>query len=86
MGFQYRSLIRLARANAPSPTYVVIQCAWLAKVKGGAVQNLLELVANEMATESCQADAALVAFHANMLAHLAACKAKGGARYDALQL
>ena len=49
-------------------------------------QNLLELVANEMATEPCQADAALVAFHANTLKHLAVLKAKGGPRYDAIQL
>jgi len=27
-----------------------------------------------------------VAFHANTLAHLAALKAKGGGRYDAIQL
>ena len=52
----------------------------------GRAQNLLELVANEMATEPCQADAALVAFHANTLKHLALLKAKGGPRYDAIQL
>ena len=39
-----------------------------------------------MATEPCQADAALVAFHANTLKHLAVLKAKGGPRYDAIQL
>jgi len=54
--------------------------------RAGGAQNLLELVANEMATDSCQADAPLVAFHANTLAHLAALKAKGGGRYDAIQL
>lgn len=52
----------------------------------GDTQNLLELVANEMATEPCQADGALVAFHANTLKHLGVLKAKGGPRYDALQL
>lgn len=85
MGFQYCSLMRLARANAPSLTTSGFSVHGLLRSKV-VMQNLLELVANEMATESCQADAALVAFHANTLAHLAACKAKGGARYDALQL
>ena len=53
------------------------------------LQNLLELVANEMAAEHCQADAALSAFYKNTLKHVAAQKAKGGPegeRYDELQI
>ena len=52
------------------------------------MQNLLELVANEMASDNCQADAALLAFHNNTLAHIAAQKAKPdkSAAWDALQL
>ena len=53
-----------------------------------ALQNLLELVANEMASDNCQADAALLAFYNNTLAHIAAQKAKPdkSAAWDALQL
>jgi hypothetical protein len=53
-----------------------------------SVQNLLELVANEMASDNCQADGALVAFYNNTLAHIAAEKAKldKAALYDALQI
>lgn len=40
------------------------------------LQNLLELVANEMASDNCQADQTLVAFYNNTLAHIAAQKAK----------
>jgi hypothetical protein len=52
------------------------------------MQNLLELVANEMASDTCQADGALTAFYNNTLAHIAAEKAKGekASRYEALQV
>lgn len=40
------------------------------------MQNLLELVANEMASENCQADQALMGFYNNTLAHIAAQKSK----------
>ena len=53
-----------------------------------SAQNLLELVANEMASENCQADAALLGFYNNTLAHIAAQKAKPdkNAAWDALQI
>lgn len=52
------------------------------------LQNLLELVANEMAGDNCQADAGLVAFYNNTLAHIAAQKAKPekASLYDSLQV
>ncbi len=52
------------------------------------LQNLLELVANEMAGENCQADAGLVAFYNTTLAHIAAQKVKPekASLYEALQI
>ena len=53
------------------------------------MQNLLDLVANDMAGDSCQKDAALVAFHRNTLTHIEIQKAKGGAtgeRYSQVKL
>ena len=43
-----------------------------------ALQNLLDLVANDMSGEACQKDAALVAFHNNTLVHIEIQKAKAG--------
>ena len=43
-----------------------------------AVQNMVDLVANNMEAENCKADASLVAFHANTLQHIVLQKAKEG--------
>lgn len=52
------------------------------------MQNLLELVANEMASDNCQADATLMGFYENTMAHIAAQKAKPekAVLWDALQV
>ena len=53
------------------------------------LQNLLELVSNEMASEHCQADKALVTFYNNTLKHIQDQKEKDGPigkRYDEVQL
>ncbi|BDA44236.1 probable vacuolar protein sorting-associated protein 35 [Coccomyxa sp. Obi] len=60
----------------------------LTSISASVLQNLLELVANEMAGENCQADAGLVAFYNNTLAHIAAQKTKPekASLYDVLQI
>ena len=42
------------------------------------MQNVVELVANHMEGDSCQADAKLKAFHANTLHHIVLQQAKEG--------
>ena len=42
------------------------------------MQNVIELVANHMEADSCQADAGLKAFHANTLHHIVLQQAKEG--------
>ena len=52
-------------------------------------QNLLELVANEMTAEHCQADAPLLAFYNNTLGHIVKQKEKEGPlaeKYAEIQL
>ncbi|KAL4438691.1 hypothetical protein ABPG77_006295 [Micractinium sp. CCAP 211/92] len=59
------------------------------QITAAVLQSLLELVANEMATDACRDDQPLQAFYNNTLAHIRQQKAKGGdaaSRYDALQL
>ncbi|EIE25972.1 vacuolar protein sorting-associated protein 35, partial [Coccomyxa subellipsoidea C-169] len=60
----------------------------LSSISASVLQNLLELVANEMAGENCQADAGLVAFYNTTLAHIAAQKVKPekASLYEALQI
>lgn len=52
------------------------------------LQNLLELVASEMASEHCQADKALLKYYNNTLQHIRAQKKKDEAaeRYKAISV
>ena len=52
------------------------------------LQNLLELVANEMANENCQKDASLMAFYNATLSHIASQKAlpDKASLYDDIQI
>ncbi len=54
-----------------------------------ALQSLLELVANEISSDSCKQDAHLQKFYSNSLEHLKAQKERGGdlgEQYDALKI
>lgn len=76
---QQQSSINRAPSTEPVALFVEILNHYLyffdqglSTITPSIIQNLLELVANEMAAEACQKDKALASFYANTYAHVTA--------------
>ncbi|KAK9803789.1 hypothetical protein WJX73_008689 [Symbiochloris irregularis] len=75
------------RANDTEPVSLFVEIlnhyifyfeAGLPTITASVLQNLLDLVQNDMAGDSCQKDSALVAFYKNTLGHIELQRARGG--------